>query len=656
MKKLLLVISSIALTSGAFAQLRLAPGVTMHPTTTPMRSEKVTRTEIAAESAPLKESTIPGVTSGFTPSTVVFGNVTESVIGQTLYDLQSNRGIGKRLSNHGNGTMSAVWTIIPTTGGSNDRGSGYSYYDGTTWNTAPARIEYKRTGFTNISSSSTDEYVMSHTGDSGLIVAKRPIGTGAWSYVAPVGSFNGIAGQADVWSRMAVNGTTIHAIVNSQGTGTSPILNQNGPLTYSRSQDGGATWDIDHIRLPDCDENFYLGFSAENYHIDARGNTVAIIAGGFEMDMVMWKSTDNGSTWTKTVVFPFPLPLYDATVSISDVDGDSVADTVETTSEDPTISIDKNGVVHLAMGTMFILDDDLAANSSYFPTTDGLWYWNESMVGGPVLVAAAEDFNLNGFIDLPEPVSPNTQPLGLYGVAGMITHPSIGFDDANNVFITYAAPNETADTSIFQCAHRHTYIIASGNMGATWSTPYNIVPLQAVQGGNADGEYQEGVYASIARDIPGVGTAAHAHIVYQRDGAPYVSSVFGALSTAAAQAAQQAWNADANNIPFASDIIHADVTDIPVGVNENSKESLTINVAPNPASDFVKLSFELPKSESIRFEMTDVLGKVVMSQNFGKMNAGSVSQSIDVSKLQSGAYMFTLSSDSYRSNGKVIVK
>jgi Secretion system C-terminal sorting domain len=657
MKKLLLVISSIVLTTGAIAQLRLAPGVKLYPSTVPMRSEKVTKIDIVTEAAPVKQSGIPSVTSSFTPSTASFPGISETKIGETQYDLQSNRNPGRRITNNGNGTFSAVWTMIPTGGVSGDRGTGYNHYDGTAWGAFPtARVEYKRTGFTNIDMVNGNEYILAHTGDSGLIVSKRTVGTGAWSYFAPVGTFNLHASQADVWGKLAVggaNGMTIHAIVNSQGTGTTPVLNQSGPLTYSRSQDGGATWDIDHIRLPDCDENFYLGFSAENYNIDARGDVVAIVAGGFEQDITLWKSTDNGTTWVKTVLLQFPLPLYDASVAISDVDGDSVADTIETASEDPTVSLDNNGVAHVAMGRMFVLDDDVAALSSYFPTTDGLWYWNETMTGGPVIVAGAEDLNGNTFIDLPEPVAPNTQPLGLYGTAGMITHPSIGFDDNNAVYLSYAAPNELADTLIFQCAHRHTYVIGSADMGATWSTPYNIVPDQAAGG---DGEFQEGVYASIARKVVGSGSTAHAHIVYQRDGAPYVSSVFGALSTSATVAAQQSWNADAGNIPFPNDIIYADVTGIiTVGINEN-KNSIVVNVAPNPATDFVTISFNMPKSENVSLQMTDVLGRVVVSNDLGIINAGDARQFVDVSKLTSGAYMFTLSSASFRSTGKVVIK
>jgi hypothetical protein len=607
MKKLLLVISTIALTTGAFAQLRMAPGVKLHPTSVPMRAEKVAQKEVMSEIAPLAGTSIPNVAAGVIPTPVVLGSVSETKIGETLYDLQSNRGIGRRVANNGNGTISAVWTFIPApSGASADRGTGYNYFDGTSWGAWPtSKIEAKRTGFTNIMSLNGMEYVCAHAGDTGLYLSKRSIGSGPWTYVHPVGTFNMFPSQADVWSRMAVggsNGTTVHVIVNSQGTGTTPVLNQNGPLTYSRSLDGGTTWDIDHVRLPQGDETFFLGFSAENYSIDCRGDIVAIVAGGFDADLAMWKSTDNGANWTKTTLLAFPLPLYDAATSISDINGDSVADTVQTAAEDPTISIDANGICHVAFGNMLILDDVIADLSSYFPTTDGLMYWNENMVA-PVMIAAAEDFNGNGFIDLPIPVSPNTQPLALYGNAGMLTHPSIGFDASGAVYLSYAAPNEVADTSIFQCAHRHQYIIASSDGGATWSTPYNVVPMSDVGG---DGEFQEAVYGSIAREVDGTQPNQHIHLVYQRDAAPYVSTVFAGAPAATTVGAQQSWNQDANNIPFTNDIIYADVTDIVMGVKEN-KINVEVNVAPNPASDYVKLSFNMPKSEKIRFNKQRLL-------------------------------------------------
>jgi hypothetical protein len=280
-------------------------------------------------------------------------------------------------------------------------------------------------------------------------------------------------------------------------------------------------------------------------------------------------------------------------------------------------------------------------------------YWNENM-SSPVMIAAAEDFNLNGFIDLPVPVSPNTQPLALYGNAGMLTHPSIGFDATGAVYVSYAAPNELADTSIFQCAHRHQYIIGSGD-GIAWGVPYNVVPMSDVGG---DGEFQEAVYGSIAREVDGSAPTSHVHLVYQRDAAPYVSTVFAGAPAAGTVGAQQAWNQDANNIPFINDIIYADVSDIltPVASIKENKLSLEVGVAPNPASDYVVLSFNMPKSESIRFEMMDVLGKVVKTVDFGTLVAGPTTQTLDISKVPAGAYMFTLSSASYVSTGKVIVK
>ena len=54
--------------------------------------------------------------------------------------------------------------------------------------------------------------------------------------------------------------------------------------------------------------------------------------------------------------------------------------------------------------------------------------------------------------------------------------------------------------------------------------------------------------------------------------------------------------------------------------------------------------------------LPDVLGRVVISKDLGTINAGEARQFIDVSKLTSGAYMFTLSSASFRSTGKVVIK
>ncbi|MFZ9943554.1 MAG: hypothetical protein ACO3O0_08095, partial [Bacteroidia bacterium] len=80
------------------------------------------------------------------------GSMVETVIGQTTYDLQSNYGsVGNRVKRHNDGSISVVWTKgdAPTT--YTDRGTGYNYFNGSTWGAAPsARVESFRTGWPNI--------------------------------------------------------------------------------------------------------------------------------------------------------------------------------------------------------------------------------------------------------------------------------------------------------------------------------------------------------------------------------------------------------------------------------------------------------------------------------------------------------------------------
>ena len=190
---------------------------------------------------------------------------TEAIIGITSYDLQSNRSTPKRISNNGDGTLSAVWTMSTIVGSTTwaDRGTGYNYFDGTNWGAAPTgRIEPIRTGNTNIDVSPAGEFVSAHTGAQGILQSSRITkGVGTWD-TSSVGSFNLYPGEADVWSRLAVGsttGNTVHVIMNGQGTGSTSLLGQDGPLLYCRSLDGGATWVDNHIQIPGTDSTFMDG-------------------------------------------------------------------------------------------------------------------------------------------------------------------------------------------------------------------------------------------------------------------------------------------------------------------------------------------------------------------------------------------------------------
>lgn len=626
---------------------------------------------------PVQQTATPALTNTPSVAKVLAPTITETQIGETIYDLQSNQAAPRRITNNGNGTYSAIWTTTAPGGNiGTDRGTGYSYYNGTNWTTpmVSTRIEGFRTGFSSLQVSNGEEYVTAHTTQTVRIaLTKRTLGSGTWSSDT-VGTYNSFSNQADTWNRSAVggsNGVTVHVISQGKGVATNVYpLGMDGPLTYSRSQDGGATWDIDHIQLPNCTSNDFLGFGGESYHIDARGNNVAIVGGGYDSDLVLWKSNDNGSTWTRTTIFAFPMgPLYNDSSStgsnIIDIDGDGLNDTIVVPANDVTVSLDNSGMAHIACGANLILDDDAPGRIGIFFADMGLLYWNESMSAWSsdtsqpnyiekAAVAFAEDFNGNDTLDLPDVATGNI-PYGGYGNFNVTCQPSIGFDADENIYIAYATVNELADTTIYTCAHRHVYVIRSGPGGANFGVPVNIMPDPTP--GNGNGEYLEGVWPSIAREVEGTGASSCVQIVYQQDDAPYYSSFGAAPTTSPAWVGvQQAFNQDLNNVPFTSKIMVTKVCDIPTGIKSLNKNVEALSVSPNPAKDIVKIELTLDKAETIRLEMTDVTGRIVMLNDFGTVSSGSTVKNVNVSNLKPGVYIYNLKSVNGIKSGKLVVE
>jgi hypothetical protein len=641
MKKLLLCGVALSVALSVSAQNRVGNKV---PLANASRYNKVAKAEKQTTGidnyTPLRAVTAPSshATAGYKTS----ATLSEYVIGNTLYDLQSNRGPARRVVNNGDGTISAVWTFSANQSGYPDRGTGYNYFDGTAWGAIPTtRVEGVKTGFANVSVVGGNEFTLAHNGTGSGVLMTRPKGNGTWTTYSPVG---GTPPSTDVWFRMAAGGAnnnTIHAIVNSQGSGTTPVLGQSGPLTYSRSTDGGATWDIQHVLLPGGDSAFYAGFSAENYSIDCRGDVVAIVAADLMCDVVMWKSTDNGTTWTKTVIEAAPIPAYNTAADyaplISDADGDGIADTILSNAGDPNVTLDNNNMAHVTWSSMSCLDDDTTAGTSLgiFLTTSGINYWNENM-SAPAEVAGLVDQNNDGVYTLPAGNGTDL-PFGRYGNGGLTIHPQIGFDSYNNVFLVYSATSELTDSSAYNASLRHIFITYSSDMGATWSTPEDLVPSGA-QGG--DGEYQEGVWPSIARD-----NGSNIYVVYQRDPVPEyfvnnTTTVYGP-----------------QNQGVTNDIICVTWSN-PVGVSEITKSSsfsMSQNF-PNPFNGSTRFELNLKNNADVTVEVYNVLGKLVKSMNLTDLTAGINTVTLDLAGLNSGLYTYSVTVGSEKLTRTLMVK
>jgi len=560
---------------------------------------------------------------------------TSAVIGTTEYQNQTNSSICNRLLLHSDGTLSATWTMaqLSTWG---DRGTGYSYFDGTSWSTAPTvRLENVRSGWPNIAvTGSGKEIVASHeapssgTGMGTHLVTRPAKGTGTWT--------DAVLGANDTWPRIVVGGasnTSVHIIAQTSGATTPavPYQGQDGALSYSRSQDDGATWNKLRTVIPQIDSSFYLGFGGDVYSIDARGTTIAIVAGGLDHDVVLVKSTDDGDTWTKTIVHDFGIPLYESSTTITDNNGDSVADTIESCDGAVHVLLDNSNNAHVFYGRMRVFCDDPSAGLSYFPYTDGLMYWNEGMgSAAPVMIAAVKDLNGDGMMNI------YTDPAG--AVLGMgsffrslTSFPSAGIDASGTIYLTYSSlfegindAGEGYDTgngvlippTSAGKSFRHQYVMKSCDGGATWGNAMDLTSPD----GSSTYDYLEGVYGAMAPDVAN----GFIHIIDQEDNAPG----HGVSTTTTPDPQAGPANIKYYKIPTADLLCTS-------GINDSENMSF-INLYPNPANGSVNIVMDVKSAAKASFKVYNVVGAVV-AQFDQNLNSGSNTVKMDISSLLNGS-------------------
>jgi len=500
MKKLLLFGLLIVMGTSVNAQYKFVPkeNVISYTKTGPWEKKAITGNETDLNTASKPNPTNPNIIiSGASAKKTG----TETVLGVTTYDLQSNSAMQTRIKNNGDGTMEAVWTYSES-GDINapDRGTGYNYFDGTNWGPAPtSRIEPQRIGWPNIATTSSgEEIIICHNTQASVITMDKraAIGTGPWT------STN-INTDYQIWHRTTIggaNGQTIHDI--SLRDPGAPIMGVAGHLLYYRSLNAGVTWDKQNVVIPGLDSTKFINMSGDAYSIDSQGDLIAIAYWGIFDDILLVKSTDNGETWSTTIVKDFPIDKYE-------VDVTATLDTTETGDETGAILIDNNGMVHMFYGEFLMMDDNLGDGQyTYFPLVNGLMYWNESMGDDePVSIASVIDINGNGMIDIVDQAT-----ISDYRYSSLISWPSAGIDTNGCMYVSYSAIREDLDNGNGQ-NYRHMYVVKSCDGGCTWSFPIDVTDLPG-----GDNDYSECVYGSMARLVD-----SNIHIVYQKDFEPGIA-------------------------------------------------------------------------------------------------------------------------------------
>jgi hypothetical protein len=137
---------------------------------------------------------------------------------------------------------------------------------------------------------------------------------------------------------------------------------------------------------------------------------------------------------------------------------------------------------------MYYMDaDTIDGTTSYFPGTNGLAYWNESM--GPdsaQIIAYSFDYDESGTLDFEDEIA-------AYFV-GCAAFPSIATDASGAMYITYSAIMENFSTGAQN--YRHQFVVHSTDGGVTWNTEdaCDLTP-------DIDFDGYEAVFGSIAPDV-----------------------------------------------------------------------------------------------------------------------------------------------------------
>lgn len=439
----------------------------------------------------------------------------EEIIGNTYYDVQTTRSMQTRIHYFNDGTVGITYNIMNNLPPYNDFGIGYNYYDGTNWDPYPTQSitsgiaikpSYSKFG-------ANGEIVVSE-GANGLFINYRlDKGSGNWQEII----LSGPAGFGKLYSPQIVTSGTLNQTIHILALRKDTILDFEDPsqenickVIYSRSSDGGITWEILHHEF-DFNTDYY-GFSELSIvWAEPKNNTLAFLVGDYYTDLILMKSSDGGSTWQKTIVWEHPVPFFEHNVTL--------IDTFWANTGSQSLTLDSDSKVHLTFSVSCIFSDTIDWTGNYDWWADGIVYWNEDrpvfsnnpnalnplnhpeseLIEDYNLIGWSQDINGNGVLDFLW----QTVYLSVYPTLGISTTPVISIDDYDNIFVVYSSITETYNNGTVDYRHLWSRLGSSG--GISWGYFVDLT-------GDLVHIFDECVFPSIASRIDD-----YIHLAYQTD-------------------------------------------------------------------------------------------------------------------------------------------
>ena len=580
----------------------------------------------------------------------------------TYYDLQSNSWCSNRMYQLPNGSVAVTATMSHQNNQTaSDRGTGYNFFDGNEWDDQPEEwAEGQRTGWPTIAQwGQNGEILLSHAPIR--LWMRETAGQGEWVLMSTLpASPEGYPYSDDAsWPRVATSGDNhniIHVIADIQHSGDAVEHHQ----VYYRSTDG-VNWTCQYSPLAqDGEETNH--YTADAYSIAANGHTVAMIySDDLQGHVVMYKSTDDGETWERTVIWENPYYGYDWATDPQSVFTDTLFGPSNT-----TIAIDNNGVCHVAMNTYEYIHDELGDTYTTYSgrAVDGIYYWNDTQEA-PI---QSEDGNPHHALRLWWPAGDGYVQMHADSTkwAGYLPM----FEDENGNLIQYDNDKFYRESDYFykfrsgQSGMPVLSIDPLGNIAMAYSAPctaregeYATAPVYLrsifVSYRNVDEGYWHQCEDNLTDD--------EVNFMYMVSENIFPLSVTNTVNPGEFWFGFESddevglyWGSEATQGSGTENTIHAcKVIASPefVSVPENNDaQEVVYNVYPNPATDYMVV--KSAQNVEANISIVNLVGQTVKQFN-KSLKAGENAISID---LNSGIYFCTISANGFNKTIKFVVK